>query len=289
MQGPLRIDDIATAAVLGAGTMGHGIAQVLAQAGITVSLYDTTVDQARIGKGRIDENLSRGVDKGKISPGERVDTLARIHPTCMLDDAVAPADLVIEAVPEDLALKIELFRRVSEKTRGSTIVATNTSALSVTELARASGVPARTIGLHFFNPVHLMRLVEIVVGFDTHPEVVAASQKLVKRIGKEAAVVRDSPGFASSRLGICIAMEAIRMVETQVAGPQDIDRAMELGYNHPMGPLRLTDHVGLDVRLSIAEYLHREIGEQFRPPQLLRQMVRAGKLGKKTGEGFYKY
>jgi 3-hydroxybutyryl-CoA dehydrogenase len=289
MDGPLRIDDIGTATVLGAGTMGHGIAQVLAQAGIAVNLYDTTAEQAHVGRSRIDENLAKAVDKGKIAFNERDAILARIHATGIFDEAVAEADLVIEAVPEDLALKIDLFRRISERTRPNTIVATNTSALSVTELARAGGVPARTIGLHFFNPAHLMRLVEIVVGFDTHPEVVAASQKLVKRIGKEAAVVRDSPGFASSRLGICIAMEAIRMVETQVAGPQDIDRAMELGYNHPMGPLRLTDHVGLDVRLSIAEYLHREIGEQFRPPPLLRQMVRAGKLGKKTGEGFYKY
>ncbi|MGI9625221.1 MAG: 3-hydroxyacyl-CoA dehydrogenase family protein, partial [Longimicrobiales bacterium] len=197
-------------------------------------------------------------------------------------------DLVIEAIPEVMDLKTKLFNDISGFVSDDAILATNTSSLSVTELSEAVTGPSRFLGLHFFNPVHIMSLVEVVRGRDTSEETLDRSLAWVRRLAKEPIVVRDSPGFASSRLGIALGLEAIRMVEAEVASPEDIDKAMELGYRHPMGPLRLTDLVGLDVRLGIAEYLHRTLGsEAFRPPGLLERMVEEGKLGKKSGQGFY--
>jgi 3-hydroxybutyryl-CoA dehydrogenase len=203
-------------------------------------------------------------------------------------DAVGTADLVIEAAPESMDLKTAIFRDLDRLAPAHAVLATNTSSLSVSRIAEATGRPGSVIGLHFFNPVYIMKLLEVVRGRDTSQETLDACLAFARRIGKEPIVVTDTPGFASSRLGVVLGLEAMRMVEQGVASPQDIDKAMELGYNHPMGPLKLTDLVGLDVRLGIAEYLHGELGgEQYRPPELLRRMVAEGKLGKKSGQGFY--
>ncbi len=281
--------DVETAGVVGAGTMGHGIAQVCAQAGIVTLLYDVRQELAEKGLRRISENLDQAIAKGKLTAEEKAGALARLTAVSELP-ALAGCDVVIEAAPEDLALKAKLFGELSALCRPGALLATNTSSLSVTEIAAASRGPERVVGMHFFNPVHRMKLLELVRAFQTSDEALARARALGERLGKQLIVVKDHPGFASSRLGIALGMEAIRMVEEGVASPEDIDRAMELGYGHPMGPLALTDLVGLDVRLAIAEYLHRELGsDAFRPPQLLKKMVRAGKLGRKSGEGFYRY
>ena len=274
-------------AVIGAGTMGHGIAQVCAAAGAEVRVTD--VDEASLARGRkgVTASLDRVVAKGKLSPEARDATLARIAWTTSLEEALQGVDLVVEAVPERMALKRELFARVDVAAPAGALLGTNTSSLSITEIASAVRDPSRVVGLHFFNPVPVMELLEVVRGVRTSDAAVDRALALAKMIGKTPIVVKDVPGFATSRLGVAIGAEAIRMLEGGVASAEDIDRAMELGYRHPMGPLRLTDLVGLDVRLAILEHLHKEVGEQFRPPALLRQMVRAGKLGKKSGEGFY--
>lgn len=273
--------------VLGAGTMGHGIAQVAAMGENDVTIRD--IDEGILEEGieSIASNLQGGVERGKVSDEEKSATLDRIGTTTSLSDAVAGADLVVEAVPEEIEIKQTTFEEVAEAAPAEAILASNTSSLSVTEIASVLDRPERAIGLHFFNPVHIMSLVEIVVAEGTSEDTLETATGFVEGIDKEPVTVRDSAGFASSRLGVALGVEAIRMLETGVAGPRAIDRAMELGYNHPMGPIELTDTVGLDVRLDILEYLQDELGERFRPPQLLRQKVRAGKLGKKTGEGFY--
>jgi len=281
--------EIKTIAVLGAGTMGHGIAQVAAQAGYQAFLYDVSRDLAEKGVRKISENLKLGVDKGKVSPEERDAALARITPVDDLE-AVSRCDLLIEAIPEDLSLKRSLFKKLSELCAPTAILASNTSSLSLTDIASAARGPERVVGMHFFNPVHLMKLLEIVRAYQTSDGTVQAVRGVGTRMGKQMIEVRDRPGFASTRLGVALGLQAVRMLEEGVATAEDIDRAMELGYGHPMGPLKLADLVGLDVRLAIAEYLYKELGsDAFRPPQLLKQMVRAGKLGRKTGEGFYKY
>jgi 3-hydroxybutyryl-CoA dehydrogenase len=281
--------DVQRVLVVGAGTMGTGIAQVAARAGYRTELFDVAPGAAQKALERIAESLSRAVEKGRSTAQERTDALGRLAVAGDLDAAAGAADLVIEAAPEDLRLKQELFARFSRAARADAILASNTSSLPVTAIAAAARHPGRVIGLHFFNPVPAMKLLEIVQGERTEGMVVTACRAVGARRGKEVGVVRDAPGFATSRLGIALALEAIRMVEVGVASAEEIDRAIELGYGHPMGPLKLTDQVGLDVRLAIAEHLLSELGERFRPPQLLRRMVRAGKLGKKTGEGFYKY
>jgi 3-hydroxybutyryl-CoA dehydrogenase len=281
--------EIQTVGVVGAGTMGHGIAHVCALFGHTTWLYDVTRELAERGLSKISENLAVGVQKGKLTEKDKEAALGRLTATARLED-LASCQLVIEAIPEDLALKQSTFQRLSEVCSPTAILASNTSSISLTEIAAAAKRPERVVGMHFFNPVHLMKLLEIVRAYQTSDETVAAARVFGEKIGKQLVEVKDHPGFASTRLGIALGMEAIRMVEEGVGSPADIDRAMELGYGHPMGPLKLTDLVGLDVRLAIAEYLHRELGSPtFRPPQLLKKMVRAGKLGKKAGEGFYKY
>ncbi|HYO99990.1 MAG TPA: 3-hydroxyacyl-CoA dehydrogenase family protein, partial [Pyrinomonadaceae bacterium] len=225
----------------------------------------------------------------KTTEAERDLVLQRIRGATSLSET-AHADLYIEAVPERMELKQETLREVEKIAERDFIFATNTSSLSITEIASAAHRPERVVGMHFFNPVHIMRLVEIVVGKETSAETIQTARAVGQRMKKEPITVRDVPGFASSRLGVALGLEAMRMLEQEVASAKDIDTAMELGYNHPMGPLRLTDLVGLDVRLSIAEYLHRTLGsETFRPPEILRRMVAAGRLGKKSGEGFYNW
>jgi 3-hydroxybutyryl-CoA dehydrogenase len=276
-------------AVLGAGTMGHGITQTAAAAGYSVIMRDVSPEALARGVRSIEGNLAKGIQRGKVTEQDRDEILPRIQSTTNLQD-ISEADLIIEAAPENLALKQDLLREVEAIVNCKCIFATNTSSLSVSELAAASTNPENVIGMHFFNPVHIMRLVEIVIGRQTSSETAATAREVAARMKKEPIIVRDVPGFASSRLGVTLGLEAMRMVEQGVASPRDIDTAMELGYNHPMGPLRLTDLVGLDVRLHIAEYLHGKLGsETFRPPDILRRMVSEGKLGKKSGEGFYKW
>ncbi|MBI4540052.1 MAG: 3-hydroxyacyl-CoA dehydrogenase family protein [Gemmatimonadetes bacterium] len=276
-------------AVLGAGTMGHGIAQVAAMAGYGVTLHDTSPDALARGLERTADNLATGVALGKVTAEARAAALDRVEGASSLKEAVAGAAIVIEAVPESLALKHRVFRDVERAAPTNALLATNTSGLSITEIAVALGRPGRFLGLHFFNPAHLMALVEVVRGRDTEEATVDRALAFVRQLGKEPIVVNDSPGFASSRLGLLLGLEAMRMVEEGVAEPEAIDRAMELGYRHPMGPLRLSDLVGLDVRLGIAEYLQAKLGERFRPPEILRRMVAEGRLGKKTGSGFYRW
>jgi 3-hydroxybutyryl-CoA dehydrogenase len=269
--------------------MGHGIAQVAAAAGYEVILRD--VDEAALARGMqaIERNLAKGVQLGKVTVEDRDQALAHITTTTALPD-LKTSDLIIEAAPENLELKQSLLRESGGLTAPNCVWASNTSSLSITEIARAATRPENVVGMHFFNPVHIMRLVEIVVGEQSSEATIDAVRTVAQRMKKEPILVRDVPGFASSRLGVTLGLEAMRMVEQGVASARDIDTAMELGYNHPMGPLRLTDLVGLDVRLSIAEYLHRKLGsEAFRPPEILRKMVSQGKLGKKSGEGFYKW
>ncbi len=277
-------------AVLGAGTMGHGIAQVAAASGYRVTLRDVSEELVAKGLRSIEANLSKGVERGKVSEEERERTLSNVRAATDIEEC-AGSDLFIEAVPERLELKRETLRAVGEIAGGRPFIfATNTSSLSITEIAEGSPHAARVVGMHFFNPVHLMRLIEIVVGKETDAGTVEAVRAVAARLKKEPITVRDVPGFASSRLGVALGLEAMRMLEEGVASAKDIDTAMELGYNHPMGPLRLTDLVGLDIRLNIAEYLHRKLGvEHFRPPEILRRMVGEGKLGKKSGEGFYQW
>ncbi len=273
--------------VLGAGTMGHGIAQVSAMAGHDVTLRDVESELVADGIDSIRSNLRGGVERGKVTEAEMDATLSRVTGETDLETAVDGADLVAEAVPEDLDLKTTVLADAETVAGEDAVLATNTSSLSVTELGSGLERPGNLIGLHFFNPVHIMSLVEVVVGERTDESTREFGIDFVEGLDKTPVVVRDVPGFASSRLGVALGVEAVRMVEEGVASPRDIDNAMELGYNHPMGPLELTDVVGLDVRLDILEYLRTELGERFKPPQLLKRKVRAGKLGRKSGEGFY--
>ncbi len=275
-------------AVLGAGTMGHGIAQVCARAGFETRLADVDVPAAAAGRAKLEQSLARLVEKKKLSADDASATLARVR-AVDADAACAGATIVIEAAPEKMELKVDLLRRASKGADPRALFASNTSSLSITELGQRLGAPERTLGTHFFNPPPVMELLELVRGVGTSDESIERALAFAAALGKTPIVIRDFPGFATSRLGVCIGAEAIRMLEQGVGKVADIDRAMELGYRHPMGPLKLSDLVGLDVRLAILEHLHRELGEVFRPPVLLRQMVRAGRLGKKSGHGFYRW
>ena len=286
----MTVDELNTVAVIGAGTMGCGIAQALALAGYATTLYDVDVAASKKARESIVASLSKGVELGRVPAGDRDLALERLRMETDLGEAVVDADLVIEAIHESMPAKRELFAELDARSPERAILTSNTSSLSIGMLAEATARPSRVGGLHFFNPVHAMPLIEIVIHDAVDEDVVGTLRAVAKSLGKTPIVVRDVPGFATTRLGLVLGLEAIRMVEQEVATAADIDRAMELGYKHPMGPLKLTDLVGLDVRMQIAEYLHKELGmEQFRPPRLLRRMVLAGKLGRKTGEGFYKY
>jgi 3-hydroxybutyryl-CoA dehydrogenase len=274
-------------AVFGTGTMGQGIAQVLATSGYTTHLYDS--DRARTDSAiaAIDAQLAKMVAKGKIDLASHQAATARLIASSTIEAASKDTGVIIEAIPESMELKITLLIEALKFAHKSALIASNTSSLSITEIGARIGAADRTCGLHFFNPPPVMELVEVVRGISTSSETIDRALAFVATLKKTPIVVRDVPGFASSRLGVILGAEAIRMLESGVASAGDIDRAMELGYRHPMGPLKLTDLVGLDVRLAILDHLHKEVGEQFRAPALLRQMVRAGKLGKKSGEGFY--
>ncbi len=276
--------------VLGAGTMGHGIAQVAAMAGYHTRLFDVMPEALEAARGRIESNLAKGIQRGKVDPDQMKRALDALTITDDLGRAADGAQIVIEAVPERLELKQTLLLACAEAATDGALLASNTSSLSISRIAERFPSPDRVVGMHFFNPAHIMALVEIVQGRETSDDAVERTRTVAKRMGKTPIVVIDSPGFASSRLGVTIGLEAIRMVEEGVASPEDIDTAMTLGYRHPMGPLRLGDLVGLDVRLDIARYLYEELGSpRFEPPALLERMVAEGKLGQKSGEGFYRW
>ncbi len=277
-------------AVLGAGTMGHGIAQVAAMAGYDTRLFDVMPDVLETARERIEANLRKGIQRGKVTPEERDRTLDGLSYSRYLSEAAAGVGIAIEAVPEKLDLKQKVLARCAEAAADGAMLATNTSSLSITAIAEGLPSPDRVIGMHFFNPVHIMALVEIVRGAETSDDTVARAREVAERLGKTPIVIADSPGFASSRLGLALGLEAIRMVEEGVASAEDIDTAMMLGYRHPMGPLKLGDLVGLDVRRDIARYLHEALGSPvFEPPALLERMVAAGRLGRKSGRGFYRW
>jgi len=274
--------------VVGAGTMGHGIAQVAAHSGFKVALVDQ--DEAALARAtkKIEENLAGGIERGKLAESDRERVLANLTTTRDLAAAAHDAGLVIEAIFEDLTAKHGVFQAAEAAAPHAAILASNTSSLPIARIAATLKRPERVIGMHFFNPVHLMKLIEIVVHPGTGDAARHVALDVAKRMGKEPIVVKDSPGFATSRLGVILGLEAMRMVEQGVASAADIDAAMVLGYNHPMGPLKLTDLVGLDVRLAIADTLAHEIGgDQYRAPKILRDMVARGELGKKSGKGFY--
>lgn len=264
--------------VIGAGRMGAGIAHAFLLGGADVVVVEGNDEAAAAGRERIERSLAKSAERGQTEHGEL--TIATDK------QALTGCGLVVEAVPESAELKAEVFGEVARIVPDAKL-GTNTSSLSVTDIAKRLPNPEQLIGLHFFNPVPSSSLVEIVVPDSTSADLVEAAQGWVEAIGKTAVTVKDSPGFASSRLGVAIALEAMRMVDEGVASAQDIDTAMELGYRHPVGPLKTTDLVGLDVRLAIAEHLERELGPRFAPPQVLRDKVAAGDLGRKTGQGFY--
>jgi 3-hydroxybutyryl-CoA dehydrogenase len=274
--------------VIGGGRMGAGIAQVFLAAGARVAVVEAGGEAAEAARRRVADGLEEAARRGKLD-GDVATVLDRLT----VVDSPAALDretgLVVEAVPEQADLKAQVLRAAEAAVAPDAVLATNTSSLSVTELAAVLERPGRFLGLHFFNPVPASKLVEVVVAQETSAELVGIAGGWVRALGKTDVVVKDSPGFASSRLGVLLGLEAIRMLEEGVADAEAIDTAMELGYRHPMGPLRSTDLVGLDVRLAIAEYLHRTLGERFTPPQLLRDKVAAGELGRKTGRGFHTY
>jgi 3-hydroxybutyryl-CoA dehydrogenase len=268
--------------------MGHAIAYAAALARCPVALTDSRPDVLAEAKGRIESLLAGGLQRGKLTEADRAAVHGQIRYVPELDDAVMDAHIVIEAIVEQLNTKQILFAAVERQAPPNALLASNTSSLSVGQIAAAVREPARLLGMHFFNPVHLMRLVEVVRHSRTPPEAIEVATAFARRLGKDPIVVQDSPGFASSRLGVVLGLEAMRMLEQGVASAEDIDKAMELGYNHPMGPLRLSDLVGLDVRLAVAEYLHEQLRmSHYAPPQILKDKVARGELGKKTGKGFY--
>lgn len=281
--------EISTLAVLGSGTMGRGIAHVAAVAGYTTHLFDPDAGALAKAESTIHRNLAKGVELGKVDAAVAERARGNLRLDTDLATAVAAADLVIEAAPEDIALKVDLFRQVAGSAPAHALFASNTSALSITEMAAASGRPERFAGMHFFNPVHLMRLIELVRGLETSQETLDAMRQVGERMGKEIVLVNEAPGFVTSRINALIGNEAFRMLQEGVASAEDIDKALKLGLNHPMGPFEMVDLVGLDVRLSILEFLQRSLGEAFRPNQLLIQHVRAGRLGRKVGRGVYTY
>jgi 3-hydroxybutyryl-CoA dehydrogenase len=275
--------------VIGGGRMGAGIAQSFAAAGSRVVVVERDGSTAAAALKRIATGLRRAAERGTLGGPSDLDVPDRVAVVSSIAELPHDADLVVEAVPEDAALKVELLAAAEDVVHDGCVLASNTSSLSVTELAAALRRPGRFLGMHFFNPVPVSALVELVLTPGTTEATRATAIHWTHALGKEEVVVKDSPGFASSRLGLALGLEAIRMVEEGVADPEAIDTAMHLGYRHPMGPLRLTDLVGLDVRLAIAEHLHATLGERFAPPRLLREKVARGELGRKSGQGFYRW
>ena len=281
--------DIRTIAVIGAGTMGRGIAHVAALGGYRTVLEDVLPAALRKAQDEIRGNLDKAVELKKVSPADATAALGRLEYASSPEEAAREADLVIEAVPEEMESKIEIFTLLDKVCRPGTILASNTSSLSITEIASVTYRPEKCVGMHFFNPVHKMKLLEIVRALETDEETLSAAAEVGRRIGKEVVVIRESPGFITSRINAMIGNEAFHMLQEGIASAADIDKALKLGLNHPMGPFELVDLVGLDTRLHILEYLHKSLGEKFRPAPLLVQYVKAGRLGRKSGKGVFEY
>jgi len=272
-------------AVVGGGTMGIGIAHRFVANGAVVSVVDVDLDAARLAVERVADTLATAAARGKLNPDDLAAVAGNLHAVGAVDELEHGLDLIVEAVIEDVALKQSILAAAEE--RAPCVLASNTSSISIDELADGLADPTRFAGMHFFNPVWAMHLVEVIQGSATSPSTLERIESMVEFLGMEQALINDSPGFATSRLGVLVGIEAIRMVQEGVADPADIDRAMSLGYRHPMGPLMLGDLVGLDVRLKIASHLASVYGDRFEPPELLRTMVAEGRLGKKSGVGFY--
>lgn len=281
--------EVKTIAVIGAGTMGRGIACVAALGGYRTILEDISGEVLSRAQTWIRASLEEGVQRGKLDAAGRDAALQRLSVSQSVEDAVREADLIIEAVPEDLKLKLDLFTLLDRSTKAGAIFASNTSSLSISEFSGGLGGRDRCIGLHFFNPVPKMKLVEVVRTAHTTEETLRVCLEVARRMGKETVVVNEAPGFITSRINALIGNEAFAMLEAGIASPGDIDKAIKLGLNHPMGPFEMVDLVGLDVRLNILEYLHATLGEKYRPSPLLRQFVREGRLGRKSGRGVYEY
>jgi len=280
---------IETIAVIGAGIMGRGIAHVAALGGYRTILEDILPASLRRAEGEIRGNLGKAIELGKVSKADADAALDRLEYASNVEDAAREADLVIEAVPEEMDSKIEIFTLLDKICRPHTILASNTSSLSVTEIASVTYRARKILGMHFFNPVHKMRLLEIVRALETDDETIAAGVEVGRRMGKEVVVIKEAPGFITSRINAMIGNEAFYMLEEGIASASDIDKALKLGLNHPMGPFEMVDLVGLDTRLHILEYLHKSLGEKFRPAPLLVQYVKEGRLGRKTGKGVFDY
>jgi 3-hydroxybutyryl-CoA dehydrogenase len=280
---------IRTVSVLGAGLMGRGIAYVAALGGYETRLMDSAKAQLDKGLADIDAILEKGVATGKVADGDAIAARRRLTGVTTLEDAARDADLVIEAVPEKIELKVEIFTQLDRIAPPHAILGSNTSSLSITEMAAATSRAPQVVGLHFFNPVHRMKLLEIVRALETSDATIEACRAAGERMGKECVVVREAPGFVTSRINAMIGNEAFYMLQEGVASAEDIDKALRLGLNHPMGPFELVDLVGLDTRLSILRFLHRSLGEKFRPCPLMEQYVAAGRLGRKSGRGVYDY
>ncbi len=280
---------VRTVAVIGAGIMGRGIAHVSALGGLRTILEDIVPAALRRAETEIRANLDQGVELGKLNREQADAALARIEYANSVEEAARAADLVIEAVPEEMESKIEIFTLLDKVCRPGTMLASNTSSLSITEIASVTYRARHCVGMHFFNPVHKMKLLEVVRGLETDEETLAAAAEVGRRMGKEVVVIRESPGFITSRINAMIGNEAFYLLQEGVASARDIDKAIKLGLNHPLGPFEMVDMVGLDTRLHVLEYLHKTLGEKYRPAPLLVQYVKAGRLGRKSGKGVYEY
>jgi 3-hydroxybutyryl-CoA dehydrogenase len=281
--------DVKTIGVVGAGTMGRGIAYAAAYGGYRTILEDVSPEMLEQGIAYICQNLEEGVARGKVTEEQRKIALANVTTSRSVEDLCREADLLIEAVPEEMEVKLEIFTIFDKFARPGAILASNTSSLSITELAAITFRAENCIGMHFFNPVPKMKLLEIVRALETSEATVQACAEVGRRMGKEGVVIRESPGFITSRINAMIGNEAFYMLQEGIASAEDIDKALKLGLNHPMGPFELVDLVGLDVRLNILEYLYKTLGEKYRPSPLLSQYVKAGRLGRKSGRGVYDY
>jgi len=281
--------EVHTIAVIGAGTMGRGIAHAAALGGYRTILEDILPTTLRKAETEIRANLDQAVELGKVTKAGAEEALSRLEYASSVEQAAREADLVIEAVPEEMESKLEIFTLLDKVCRPTTMIASNTSSLSITEISSVTYRARKCVGMHFFNPVHKMKLLEIVRALETDDETLAAAVAVGNRMGKEVVVIREAPGFITSRINALIGNEAFYMLQEGVASPHDIDKTIKLGLNHPMGPFEMVDLVGLDTRLHILEYLHKTLGEKFRPAPLLVQYVKAGRLGRKSGRGVYDY
>jgi len=276
-------------AVIGSGLMGRGIAHVAALGGFQTVVVDVSDEILQKAMDNIRSEMEKGVSLGKLAPDAKDEALGRLVVETSLEKAAGDADLVIEAIPEDMKLKIDTFTRLDQSAPSGAILASNTSSLSITEMAAVTKRPKQFLGMHFFNPVHKMKLLEIVVGLETSVGTIKVAEEVGRRMGKETIVIKESPGFITSRINAIIGNEAFHMLQEGVASAEDIDKAVKLGLNHPMGPFEMVDLVGLDTRLHILEYLHKTLGDKFRPAPLMVQYVRAGRLGRKVGRGVHDY